>query len=489
IASAFFLPLLYFVRRKVPSGKMLLKAVGIALLSISVALLVAVFIRSGEYIYNNFLVALHYVSGNQAHGFSQVAREFDHHFFIVLFLLPMIACTLIFMSVKRLFDSGKVEDNFSLQSSLFFFLIFLGNFPRGLVRHGFLEAQDGFYTSTFFLALALFVVSFFKSTKPFVRYSIFCCVSVVGLLTIKYFPLPAGKSPIETFFTQSSLKDLDKKVDLVDGRVKGHETFAEENFNDLNDFLNEYLDEDQTFLDFSNTPMLYFYTGREVPSYFAQSLQNSIDDFTQLNHLARLDTNRVPVVIFSHYPPAWMDATDGVANSMRYYPIAEYIYKNYRPATVVNDLNVWLPKSQLKNFSLAYDDPLATPDYHYGYAPVYIYKHFESETESLLKIEEVKPEGQFVALGEAVQGESSLFLSLSLTGSGPDGLVVISLYSGDKKVGMLQLFASESEGEYMLPLTNSLSWHEFAPNRIRIEIWNGMELESVGFYKDLRSAD
>ena len=41
----------------------------------------------------------------------------------------------------------------------FLFILFLANFQRGIVRHGFAEGQDTFLTCTFYLASAVFMLS------------------------------------------------------------------------------------------------------------------------------------------------------------------------------------------------------------------------------------------------------------------------------------------------------------------------------------------
>jgi len=486
-ASVLFLPLAYFTERIRPDWKRWFKAAGLTASGILILVLLAVALRSPEYIYDNFITALHYVAGNQAHGYSVVSSTYNHHFRIILFLLPIIALILLFLSLTRLRKSVSPKMNLTLYGAVFFFLVFLSNFPRGLVRHGFVEGRDYYYTSTFFLALALFAMSYFKGSRTAVRYSIFCLTLLLSLFSVRYFPLPEGKSPIEKFFTDSPLIDIDAMAGKIEeGRVIGHEVFAKERYEDLEAFLDATLSADQTFLDFSNSPMLYFYTGREVPAYFAQSLQNSIDDFTQLNHLERVDTNRVPVVIYSHSPPNWFDATDGVENAMRYYLVAEYIFKYYRPLKTINGLNVWVVKSQTSDFRLDENDPLSKPYYNYGHAPGIIFKYFEEESDELLLMEELEVVNRSVSLTNPIRQASNLFLSLTLKEEGRAGKILIKQFYGDRLVGTFELATSNGQMTYMLPLSNTLPWYELTPGMLKMETSEGLQVETVGFYKDLR---
>jgi hypothetical protein len=58
-----------------------------------------------------------------------------------------------------------------------------------------------------------------------------------------------------------------------------------------------------------------------------------------------MDTLNTPLVVYSNYPPTWYDATDMVPNSMRYYLIAEYIFKHYKPLGVLEDKSFWIKKT------------------------------------------------------------------------------------------------------------------------------------------------
>lgn len=486
-ATAIFLPILHFSEKSVPNVKIWAKAVSICVFSLGVLLILAIALRSPQYIANNFLTALHYVAGNQAHGFSQVASDYNHHLRIIIYLLPISAIVLLFTAISQLRSSAISHPNFSLKGSIFFFLIFLSNFPRGLVRHGFLESRDYHYTSTFFLALGLFVFYHLKNHKPAVRYSGFCLALLLSYVSVKYFPLPEGKAPIEKYFVQPKLVNLDDDLEKFGSdRVRGSELFANENFAELKAFLDENLTDNQTFLDFSNSPMLYFYTGREVPAYFAQSLQNSIDDFTQLNHLQRVDTNRVPVVIYSHDPPNWFDATDGVQNSMRYYLIADFIYRFYRPFKSINGLQVWILKSDMENYAPAENDHLYKPEYDYGYAPQAMFEYFENKPELIELKSEIQVSNQSVIVPQMLRGQEHLFLSLKLNKAESSGNIIIYQFLKDRYSARFDLKTTPDQTEYMVPLSNTLSWHELSPDVIYFESSEGVKIEKVKFYKDLR---
>lgn len=487
--SAIFLPLLFIIDQKTPVWKTAGRAMGISVLIALLSVLIAVSVRSVEYISENFKTALHYVAGSQAHGYTTIANEFNHQFFIIHFLLPLLAIVAIFFGVKKLRFSESKNGYLALKSGVFFFLVFLANFPRGLVRHGFLEYSDDFYTSTFYLATGLFAISFIKNNRPVVRYVVFSIVSFSAVLGIKYFPLPNQSSPLESYLDEPTLMNFDSELNYSDGRVAGSQSFASENYEDLKTFMDTNMDENQTFLDFSNSPMLYYYCGREVPSYFAQSLQNSIDDLSQLNHLSRLDTSRIPVVVYSHMPPNWFDATDGVQNAMRYYLIAEYIYRYYRPSSVINGYSIWTLKKENPVNRVGYDDAIMTPYYDYGHAASVILKHFEHDPEAVQEISTVLVQSDIVSIDEKLLGLNSLWLSVRVTENSHDGHVQLALVENGRAVGAAKFFCKKGQQEYMIPLTNFLSWHELSPAQLKFDVSEGVNLESITFYKDLRIED
>jgi hypothetical protein len=486
--AAFFIPSMYYVERRFPQPRVLLKATGIVSLIVIFLLIIASSIRSLDHVFGNFLTAYHYISANQAHGYSEIATGFDHHLYVILFLLPLVALMAVVFGVKRLSHMVSKEQQFTMKGAIFFFLIFLTNFPRGLVRHGFLENQDRYYTATFFLALALFILSLARIRSVPSRYVVFCCSAFLSLLSVKYIALPKGDAPIESYFSNSTLVDLDRQLTAANERVVGYEMFMD-GYSEFCDFVDANLAEQQTFLDFSNEPMLYYYTGRRVPSYFAQSLQNTIDDYTQFNMLSRVDTAMVPMVVYSHDPPNWFDATDGVPNAMRQYLIADYIYRYYRPFEVISGFRVWMLKSHLSGAYAPYDDALLNQSYDYGNSAWVIYKHFDERGEDLEKIYEQQFEDQYVKLSSEVVGQPSHFMSITLNEGVSSQVVTCKLIDAGKEVGSVSIETNEKCRNYMIPISNHLSWHELSPDSIRFESQLLDKMKSIAFYKDLRSAN
>jgi hypothetical protein len=97
-----------------------------------------------------------------------------------------------------------------------------------------------------------------------------------------------------------------------------------------------------TFLDFSNSSMLYYFTDKVVPNYFDQIPHTAHNEYLQNRFIDELKNYDVPVVVFSNEPKIFWDNLDGIPNSLRHYRIAEYIYRNYKPAFVMDNRNIWV---------------------------------------------------------------------------------------------------------------------------------------------------
>lgn len=102
------------------------------------------------------------------------------------------------------------------------------------------------------------------------------------------------------------------------------------------------LGEGETFFDFSNTPMLYYYLEKEVPSFFFQNPQNVHSMTLQEDWVRRMPEFKVPVVLFRHDPPNWWDATDGVPNTLRHAIMSRYLQRHYRFDRTAAGYEIWI---------------------------------------------------------------------------------------------------------------------------------------------------
>ena len=91
--------------------------------------------------------------------------------------------------------------------------------------------------------------------------------------------------------------------------------------------------------------MLYYFTNRVVPNYFVQIPHTAHNEYLQKRFIDDLKNYNIPVTVFSNAPLTFWDYLDGIPNTLRHYRISEYIYRNYKPAYLINNHSIWLKKN------------------------------------------------------------------------------------------------------------------------------------------------
>lgn len=302
-------------------------------------LLVGTNILFNGQLFIHLLQALDYLGASQAHGYPQITSAFTTAYFLHYYIFPSVASILL---VHLLMRTWKSKNAYSVEtiSSVFIGLFYLFNAQRGLVRHGFIEGSDLYISSFFFLFIATYTLHYFKRSKA----SIFLIASFAMILAF-HFPnvsnaTSLGSQVIKKTVIAKGVKNSKEKID----RVIYSDDFEKSRFDSISQFIATNLKPAETFIDFTHTPMLYFFSQRKVPSYFNQYLQNTITPGLQKKNIATL--NAIGLVIFKHVPTNPLDAIDGVPNELRYFYLTNYIYANFTPDTVAYGYSFWKKKEE-----------------------------------------------------------------------------------------------------------------------------------------------
>ncbi|MGB0430979.1 MAG: hypothetical protein ACPGLV_10940 [Bacteroidia bacterium] len=288
--------------------------------------------------------ALSYFGASQAHAYSKIASDYTSWMFIAHhFVFPCLVVLILIFTIKSWNLKGKNLNNQFLKVAIIFLsCYYFFNASRGLVRHGFIEGSDRAISSFFFLIVTLFALSKVSEKR---RPWLFVLTSSLLVFMAKF----GGQSTAQPLI--SKVADMSFTQEKYDNTNLDFEPKIREKISKTDSivaYLNAELKENETFFDFSNTPMLYFYAQRKVPSYFNQSLQNEVTEKIQRINLEQIEGLDIPIVVFSHYPDNWWDNTDGVPNAIRYPVLAQWIYENYMPDTIVAGYQIWKHKSQLQ---------------------------------------------------------------------------------------------------------------------------------------------
>lgn len=296
-------------------------------------------------LFGRFKYTLNYLSSAQTYGYSSLGdpklASYNVHYYVfpVLAGLTILALFFLFRSLHK-----SKKQKMAFLSLLFLCAFYLMNFNRGLVRHSLIEWVDHFTSSFAYFALSAAVFVFFYKRSLLLKYSVFCLLAFF-LLTSYKLPDPRGsKTMVE--LCQDKIKTCnDSAVLKIHSRVKNLPTAQENPHRAFIDFISKNTSPKETFIDFSNNPMLYFYTKKITPSFFYQNPACSHNDFLQKRFIEDLKNYNTPYLVFSRTDYEGRDFLDGVPNTLRHYRMAEYFYQNYKPYAIVGPYRIWRNKA------------------------------------------------------------------------------------------------------------------------------------------------
>lgn len=101
------------------------------------------------------------------------------------------------------------------------------------------------------------------------------------------------------------------------------------------------LTENQTFVDFANVTSLYFLTERTRPSYVAQTPSLLTTQYSQQCYLEQISGYDCPLAIIGTTEQNYVQQMTWIPHNVRYFKIAEHIYRNYRPLVNFDEYSIW----------------------------------------------------------------------------------------------------------------------------------------------------
>ncbi len=312
-------------------GKLLIDVSKVAgVLLVLAGLLALALTIEGIDIPGNFKKALDYFGAHQAHGYATLTRyygrDFQYHY--VFFPVAMFMMLAFLLSrFQQYFYTHRRFLYISLTGLIVFIFI---NAQRGLVRHSMMEHTDMFISSFFFLTAGLFVYFLLEGSRAA---KVSFLLTFVFLLSVLKYTHPKGyRSLFEEFHDQYEATVLvqghSEKIDRIPNRVE----FAAERYDDIKKLMDENYPPQATFIDFSHSPLLYYFTQRRVPSYFNQYLQNTVTDFLQKENIKYLQNFDLPITVFANHPENHWDQLDHVPNTIRYHRLARYLFPELPPS-------------------------------------------------------------------------------------------------------------------------------------------------------------
>ncbi|MDR2835330.1 MAG: hypothetical protein LBV69_03900 [Bacteroidales bacterium] len=451
-----------------------IKAFGIVALFFGILSTIFIIIDYQHFI-SSFLQAKDYLISNQAHALTEITCNDDKTNFYNHILYPIIIILMLF-GLFHYFFTKKInsQNSFLWFSILFLILVYIFNFQRGLVRHSLYEQHDSGTTAYIYLTITLFLLLYLpKSLKTYKNY-IFC-FSISILPFIFSFPFPKeDKDLCCNFLEKYSNQEENLRYILPKTcRVKNQIEYEKENFHDLKNFFDSNFDKDATFIDFSNTPMLYFNLQRQVPSYFCQYMQNTVSPFLQEENIKNFKKYDIPVVIFSNEPNNWFDNTDGVPNTLRYNIICKYIYQNYEPLTIMNKHSVWIRKNLQDNFKDFEKDTISAYDNKFYYLKKYPYllgKYDKKQYENIYTISVDDSEKKEIPQNVDFQNSPLIIKVIKSEKTTNARLLSYKNHIG-RNVIEFEIQQSKTEINYIIPINANYSWYSGNVDAVAIETY------------------
>ena len=295
----------------------------------------------------NFKKAIIYFTANQAHGFSMLTYHFNRLFQLHYFVFPALVLTLTLAMILKTFKQTVDNKHRNLYwVILFLVIVYLVAAQRGLVRHNMFDTSM-WISGPLFLILGLMLI-YLLSFRFQVRVGMVFIIIATLLVGLFTFPENEKFAPVFDQYLSKFLR-FDKiwgPMEQGVSRTKDPDRFVQKNFGDLNRYLDESLKDEETFYDFSNTPMAYFYAKRRVPGYFNQNpICINTRELEKL-HLIEIEKLKMPVVVFNNVPQTYWDHVDRVPNELRHNLIANYLFQHYYPAYIINKHTIWLNNEQ-----------------------------------------------------------------------------------------------------------------------------------------------
>ncbi len=333
----------------VPSFKVnkssLLKGLGINITAITL-LFIAALAHSGSQLFVSLKDALGYMSSFQSYGLTALSYSHDMKYFSLYFLMPSVVLLILLYNIFSLIRNQKTDKSEILLRLAIIFLgiFYISNLQRGLVRHTLAEQWDTAFTSFGFFIISALALLKYLNKNPYTRFLMFFIVSTV-VVSNYVFGTPDLKTnniydSFNTSFKEFTLIKTSKEK--IDRTVENPDYLSR--YSEFSEWMNKSFSPKSSYIDFSNTPMLYFYSNRELPNYLTQIPQSAHNDYLQERFIEDLKTYDLPVTVFSNVPQTFWDNLDGIPNTIRHYKISEYIYRNYYPEFILNNHCIWVKK-------------------------------------------------------------------------------------------------------------------------------------------------
>ena len=220
--------------------------------------------------------------------------------------------------------------------------------------------------------------------------------------------------------------------------------------NEIKIIADTLLSPGETFFDFTNQSASYAWSGRENPAYVVQPPSMMSGEKSQRLFLREAEPkiDSMPIVIM----PAnnnwyFLMQLDGIANNIRHYLVAEWIYNNYRPLFKYNDFaSVWVLNSRYVEF---YNKLMKVNKLHNKFETVknsYCHDCVVKVIDDGLLIQPTGSDPYLLGFEKLIDADQSVFDSLTLKLGSDNNDNYQIFFSSDKVVNYEEKYSLHPQG-------------------------------------------
>ncbi|MEA1873078.1 MAG: hypothetical protein U9N51_01445 [Bacteroidota bacterium] len=411
-----------------------------------------------------------FASSAQGRGLPVIAYQFDRIFYLHHVLYPILIAIVLILGLKRIKRINS-QNAMAIISLIIFSIFYFTNIQRGLTRHSFAEGHDGFISSFAIISIAL-VFFVFRMKRIHRIIGFFISISVLAIM-FKY-PTQASDYIVSNQVQKKLKANYLYSEEARIQRVSFDSMYYNKNIRDLLNFTNQISDT-IGFYDFSNTPASYYLTNREMPVYFIHSLAITSEKLQEIE-IKNLKKYNVPFVIYSHIPETYWDKTDGIHNTLRFYKISEYLYRNYSPYKLAGNYAIWKsnnyqPITDLSDFPT--DTVSENPRRFEMKKLPFIWSNYDTKFSSsnIKKCVLTSGTGKEIRFDESFDKSQGNYVLIRIENPQKvQGKAILKYFETWEQFGefSFDISAESSESQYLIRVSSQWNWYKKSINRIVI---------------------
>ncbi len=425
---------------------------------------------------------------NWAYGFL-AGGKLQHLMLIINYLiLPIIT---LFIAVLRFTDKNNFS-NIIEYTIIFLIVAFFMNASRIIVRHNLLENNYEIVAFEWLIFLLLLLDVFYDKVADKKRRNIVYTPILLALSSIVViFPFVAKTQNHISAFV-NNLNSVSRSVYDVQGDIEYKlNPVQQKKATELSNFFDLVLEENETYIDFTNNTELYALVERKNPVYVNQSPGLVNGEKGQVNFINSVCESKIPIVLMPADEQYYLSMRiDGIMNADRYYLITEYICNNYRPLCKIENYVIWSAYDKYEeykkdignNYELVDSYFYNTTEYYthsLGYIP-YVWSNYDSKDATLeggVELEK-SDNNRYIIPNTTIDCSEGNYLIFDIVSNSNTGFE-FTLNNNQNHISKYSFNVLQGKNSYKIRVSSDISWYSKELESLYISDANGVTIDSI----------